>query len=129
MTGAPADSSLAHNAARALRKYHPLDLDGGDLDVTKMAAGTALLTAMERKGHGTDRLGVAPAGTAEALQYIATYVVPTTPFTLDGGEPARGAASAASAVSGGESAGSARYGVDGGTSCDGRTAGDGRDGT
>ena len=24
---------MAHNAARALRKYYPLELDGGDLDV------------------------------------------------------------------------------------------------
>ena len=84
-TGAPADSSLAHNTARALRKYHPLELDGGDRDVMKMAAGTAVLAAMKCKGHSTDRLGVAPTGTAEALQYIVTYVVSTTPFTFDGG--------------------------------------------
>ena len=121
-TGAPVDSSSAHNAARALRKYHPLELDGGDPDVMKMAAGTAVLAAMKRKGHGTDRIGAAPAGTAEALQCIVAYVEPTTPFTFDGGEPTGGAASAASAAS-------ARCGVDGGAPCGGRTAGDGRDGT
>ena len=62
----------------------------------KMAAGTAVLTAMKkRKGHGTNRPGVAPSSTAEALQCIVTYVVPTTPPVFDGGEPASGAAAAA----------------------------------
>ena len=94
-TGADADSSLANNAARALRKYHTLELDGGGLGVMKMAAGTAVLTAMKRKGHCTDRLGVAPSSTAEALHRIVTYVVPTTPPLFGGGEPASGAAAAA----------------------------------
>ena len=72
-------------SARALRKYHTLELDGGGLGVMKLATGTAVLTAMKRKGHGADRLGVAPSSTAEALQYIVTYVVPTTPPLFDGG--------------------------------------------
>ena len=94
-TGAEADRSLASDAARALRRFHDLELEGGGLNVMKMAAGTAVLTAMRRKGHGVDRLGVAPSGTAEALQYIVTYVVPTSTPTFDGGEPAAGAAAAA----------------------------------
>ena len=94
-TGADADRSLASDAARSLRRFHDLELEGGGLNVMKMAAGTAVLTAMRRKGHGLDRLGVAPSGTAEALQYIVTYVVPTPTPTFDGGEPATGAAAAA----------------------------------
>ena len=94
-TGAEADRSLASDAARSLRRFHDLELEGGGLNVMKMAAGTAVLTAMRRKGHGLDRLGVAPSGTAEALQYIVTYVVPTPTPTFDGGEPATGAAAAA----------------------------------
>ena len=94
-TGADADRSLASDAARSLRRFHDLELEGGGLNVMKMAAGTAVLTAMRRKGHGVDRLGVAPSGTAEALQYIVTYVVPTPTPTFDGGEPATGAAAAA----------------------------------
>ena len=64
----------------------------------KMAAGTAVLAAMKRKGHGTDRVGAAPAGTSEALKCIVAYVVPTAPFAFDSGEPTGGAASAASAA-------------------------------
>ena len=99
-TGPAADSALAHNSARALRKFHSLELDDADLDVMKMAAGTAVLAAMKRKGHGTDRLGVAPATSAEALQYVVTYVVPTTPVLLDGGEPASGPAAPAMVTGG-----------------------------
>ena len=93
--GADADRSLASDAARSLRRFHDLELEGGGLNVMKMAAGTAVLNAMRRKGHGVDRLGVAPSGTAEALQYVVTYVVPTQTPTFDGGEPATGAAAAA----------------------------------
>ena len=94
-TGDAEDRSLACDAARSLRKFHDLELEGAGLNVMKMAAGTAVLLAMKRKGHGTDRLGVAPSGTAEALQYIVTYVVPTPTPLFDGGEPAAGAAAAA----------------------------------
>ena len=94
-TGADADRSLASDAAHALRRFHDLELEGGGLNVMKMAEGAAVLTAMRRKCHGTDRLGVAPSSTAEALQYIVTYVVPTTTPVYDGGEPAAGAAAAA----------------------------------
>ena len=94
-TGDTEDRSLACDAARSLRKFHDLELEGAGLNVMKMAAGTAVLLAMKRKGHGTDRLGVAPSGTAEALQYIVTYVVPTPTPLYDGGEPAAGAAAAA----------------------------------
>ena len=49
-TGADADRSLASDAARALRKFHTLELEGGGLNVMKMAARTAVLSAMKRKG-------------------------------------------------------------------------------
>ena len=97
-TGPAADARFAENAARALRKYHSLEVEGAGEDVMKMAAGAAVLAAMKCKGHGTDRLGVAPADTAQALQYVVTYVVQTTPLSLDGGEPAGTAAAAAAAA-------------------------------
>ena len=99
-TGTAADDALASNTALALRKFHSLELGGADVDVMKMAAGTAVLGAMRRKGHGTDRLGVAPAGTAAALQYIVTYVVPVAPGSSDGGESAASTAATASTTGG-----------------------------